>query len=157
MYWGGIKYFFLAGEKNNLVQNIHPCLIRGEADVPIFETQSKTYMISANKIVITLKFGTAVTFVENNMELWRNGGEKKTVYLRWLKIVYYGEKRQIKFGGKWRFSAGAAVLPPFLHSSILFTPKATAVQNFRAVTLLWAEILHVLLLVSKRGTSASPQ
>ena len=60
------------------------------------------------------------------------------------------------FGGKRRFLAGAAVSPPFRHSSILFTTKATAVQNFRAVTLLWAEIMHVLLLVSKSGTSASP-
>ena len=28
--------------------------------------------------------------------------------------------------------------------------------NFRAVTFLWAEIMHVLLLVSKSGASASP-
>ena len=81
---------------------------------------------------------------------------KKKVYLRLLKIVYYGEKRQKNIGGKRRFSAEAAFAPPFLHSSILFSTKTTAVPNFRAVTLLWAEIMHVLLLVSKSGTSASP-
>ena len=47
-----------------------------------------------------------------------------------------------KFGGKRRFLAGAAVPPPFLHSSILFSTKATVVLNFRAVTLLWAEIMR---------------
>ena len=41
----------------------------GEADVPLFETESKTCMISAHKRVISLKFGTAVAFVKNNMEL----------------------------------------------------------------------------------------
>ena len=52
-------------------------------------------------------------------------------------------------------SAGAAVPLPFLQSSILFSTKVTAVPNFIAVTLLWAEIMRVLLLVSKSGTSAS--
>ena len=42
---------------------------RGEADVPLFEAKSKTCMISDHKRVITLKLGTAVAFVENNMEL----------------------------------------------------------------------------------------
>ena len=41
-------------------------------------------------------------------------------------------------------------------TSILFSTKASAVSNFKAVTLLWAEIMHILLLVSKIGTSASP-
>ena len=58
-------------------------------------------------------------------------------------------KGKKKFGGKRRFSAGAAVPPPFLHSSIFFTTKATAVQNFRAVTLLWAKIMQVLLSFQK--------
>ena len=66
------------------------------------------------------------------------------------------KKGKKKFGGKQRFSAGAAVPLPFLHSSILFSTKAIAVPNFKAVTLLWTEIMHVLLLVSKSGTSASP-
>ena len=60
------------------------------------------------------------------------------------------------FGEKRLFSAGAAVPPPFFHSSILFSTKATAVPNFRAVTLSWAKIMRVLLKVSKSGTSASP-
>ena len=55
-----------------------------------------------------------------------------------------------------KISVGAVVPPPFLHSSILFSTKTTAVPNFRAVTLLWAEIMHVLILVLKSGTSASP-
>ena len=37
--------------------------------MPFFETKSKKHMISAHKRVTTLKFGTAVAFVENNMEL----------------------------------------------------------------------------------------
>ena len=41
----------------------------GRADVPLFETKSKTRMISANKRVTALKFGTAVAIVENNMKL----------------------------------------------------------------------------------------
>ena len=41
-----------------------------------------------------------------------------------------------KLGGKRRFSVGAAVPPPFLHSSMLFSTNATVVPNFRAVTLL---------------------
>ena len=43
--------------------------LKGEADVPLFETKRKTRMISAHKRVTALKFGTAVAFVENNMEL----------------------------------------------------------------------------------------
>ena len=42
--------------------------------MPLFETKSKTCMISAHKRVIALKFCTAVAFVVNNMELLRNGG-----------------------------------------------------------------------------------
>ena len=42
--------------------------------MPLLETKSKTCMISAHKRVTVLKFGTAVAFVENNMELCRNGG-----------------------------------------------------------------------------------
>ena len=41
----------------------------GEADVLLFVTKSKTRMISAHKRVTALKFETAVSLVENNMEL----------------------------------------------------------------------------------------
>ena len=58
-------------------------------------------------------------------------------------------KKAKKIGWKRRFSAGAAVSPPFLHSSIFFTTKATTVPNLRAVTLLWAEIMQVLLSFQK--------
>ena len=40
----------------------------GGADVPLFQTKSKTRMISAHKRVKALKFGTAVVLVKNNME-----------------------------------------------------------------------------------------
>ena len=45
---------------------------------------------------------------------------------------------------KRRFSAVAAVPPPFLHSSILFFTKATAMPNFRAVSLIWTEIMQLI-------------
>ena len=41
-----------------------------------------------------------------------------------------------------RFSAGAAVPPQFLYSSILFSIKATAVQNFSCNSL-WAAFMHI--------------
>ena len=41
----------------------------GGVDVPLFETKSKTCMISAHIRVTALKFGKAVALVENNMEL----------------------------------------------------------------------------------------
>ena len=43
------------------------------------------------------------------------------------------------FGGKLQFSAGAAIPPPFLHSSILYLFKATAMSNLWAVTLYLVE------------------
>ena len=55
-----------------------------------------------------------------------------------------------------RFSAGAAVPPPFLHNSILYLFKATAMPNLRAVTLYLVEFLRLLVLVSKSITSAPP-
>ena len=75
-------------------------------------------------------------------------------------MIEYGllwrEKQKKISAGNGGLSVGAAVSPPFLHSSILFFTKETAVPNFRAVTLLWAEIMRILLLVSKSGTSAPP-
>ena len=53
--------------------------------MPLFETKSNTCMISAHKRVITLKFCTAVAFVENKMELWRNGGRTAANY--WLDWI----------------------------------------------------------------------
>ena len=41
----------------------------GRADVPLFKTKNKTRMISAHIRVTALELGTAVAFVENNMEL----------------------------------------------------------------------------------------
>ena len=72
-----------------------------------------------------------------------------------FEILQVSRENNLAKKGK-KNSAGAAVPPPFLHSSILFSTKATAVPNCRFITLLWAEIMHVLLLVSKSGTSASP-
>ena len=59
-----------------------------------------------------------------------------------------------KIGGKRRFSAGAAIPPPFIHSSKLYFFKRTAMQNLRAVTLYLIEFLLLLVLVSKSVTSA---
>ena len=41
----------------------------GGANLPLFEPKSKTRMILAHKRVKALKFGKAVAYVENNMEL----------------------------------------------------------------------------------------
>jgi hypothetical protein len=41
----------------------------GGADVPLFETRIKTCMISVQIRLTALKFGIAVAFVKNNMEL----------------------------------------------------------------------------------------
>jgi hypothetical protein len=63
-------------------------------------------------------------------------------------------KGKKNFGGKRRFSA---VAPPFLHSSILYPYKATAMQNLRPVTLFLVEFLcFCLVLVSKIVTFAPP-
>ena len=40
-----------------------------------------------------------------------------------LELYNLAKKVKKYFGGKRGFSAGAAVLPPFLHSSILFSQK----------------------------------
>ena len=49
----------------------------------------------------------------------------------------------------WREKAKNQGFRRFLHSSMLFSTKATAMPNFRAETLLWAEILPFLLFVKK--------
>ena len=57
------------------------------------------------------------------------------------KLSNLAKKGKKNFGGKWRFSARAAVPPPFFHSSILYLFKATAIPNLRAVTLYLLEFL----------------
>ena len=47
----------------------------------------------------------------------------------------------------WREEAKNQGFRRFLHSSMLFSTKATAIPNFKAETLLWAEIMRVLLFV----------
>ncbi len=47
-----------------------------------------------------------------------------------------------QFGSRWKFSAIAAVLLPFLDSSIIYNIKATAKPNLTAVTHFWAEFLR---------------
>ena len=44
-----------------------------------------------------------------------------------------------KFGGRWRFSAVAAVSPPFHYSSLINIIKETAIPKFTAVTQFLAE------------------
>ena len=54
-----------------------------------------------------------------------------------------------------RFSAGAAVPLPFLHSSILYPFITTAMPNLRAVTIYLVDFLWLLFLVWKSVTSAT--
>ncbi len=75
----------------------------------------------------------------------------KKKFLRLLKIVYYERKGKKKFRRKRR---ERRFRRRFFRS--IFSLKATAVPNFRAVTLLWAEIMRVLLLVSKVAHSPPP-
>ena len=62
--------------------------------MPLFETKSETCMISVHKRVTALNFGTAVAFVENNMELRRNGGgtaapakNRRILFLQFFAII----------------------------------------------------------------------
>ena len=64
-------------------------------------------------------------------------------------------KKKLAGNGGFRGSSGSAAVSSQFHM-ILFSSKATAVPNFRAVTLLWADIMSVLLLVSKSDTSDPP-
>ena len=64
-----------------------------------------------------------------------------------LELSNLAKKRQ-------KYSAGNGGFRLFSHR--FFTVPYCSVPNFRAVTLLWAKIMRVLLLVSKSGTSASP-
>ena len=52
----GISYSL--SQQSNLYKQI--CCLWGEADMPLFETKSKTCMTSAHKRVTALKFDTAV-------------------------------------------------------------------------------------------------
>ncbi len=55
----------------------------------------------------------------------------------------YNSARNVKkkFSGRWRFSAVAAVSPPFLRSSLINIIKATAIPKLTAVTHFLAEFL----------------
>ena len=53
-------------------------------------------------------------------------------------------KMQNKFRQETAVCGGSAAVSS---QFILFSTKATDVQNFRAVTLLWTEIMRILLLV----------
>ena len=61
--------------------------------------------------------------------------------LTWLK------KKTKKAAGNGGFRRETAVFATVSYSSILFSTKTTSVPNFRAVTLLWTEIIRVVLLV----------
>ncbi len=63
------------------------------------------------------------------------GSNKSEIY----NSARNGEK---KFGGLWRFSAVAAVLPPFLRSSLINIIKVTAIPKLTAVTHFLAEFLR---------------
>ena len=64
--------------------------------MPLFETKSETCMISVHKRVTALNFGTAVAFVENNMELGRNGGGTAApAENRRFPLIFFAFFRQI--------------------------------------------------------------
>ena len=73
--------------------------------------------------------------------IWEILWKKNKFYLDDSKLFILARKGKKKFGGKLRFSAGAVVPPPFLHDSILYLFKATAMPNLRAVTRYLVEIL----------------
>ena len=47
-----------------------------------------------------------------------------------------------KFGSRWRFSVVAAVLPPFLCSSLIIIIKATVIPKLTALSHVLDEFLH---------------
>ena len=69
--------------------------------------------------------------------------------LLWREKAKKIRRETAVFGG----SGGSAAVSSQFH---IVLHKITAVPNFRAVTLLWADIMLVLLLVSKSGTSTPP-
>ena len=66
-----------------------------------------------------------------------------------LELSNLAKKGKKNFGGSGCLAAASSQFYIVLH-------KSNCCKNFRAVTLLWAKIMHVLLLVLKSGTSASP-
>ena len=81
-----------------------------------------------------------VAFMVFIKELRRNGGKTVVSYLKYYKCKNVGVKK--KFGGRWRFSAVAAVSPPFLRSSLINIIKATTIPKLTAVTHFLAEFLR---------------
>ena len=57
-----------------------------------------------------------------------------------------------KIGRRWRFSAVAAVSPPFLRSSLINIIKANAIPKLTAVTHFFGRVPALVLMVSKSGT-----
>ena len=73
--------------------------------------------------------------------------EKKSLSQMIQKCLIWREKEK-------QISAGAAVPPPILHSSILYLFKATAMPNLKAVAFYLVEFLCLLVLVWRNDTSA---
>ena len=84
--------------------------------------------------------------------------EKLSISSYFNKIWHGSCFKEVQYGivkkSREKISAGVAVSPPFLHSSILYLFKATAMPNLRAVTIYLVEFLWLLFLVSKSVTSA---
>ena len=89
-----------------------------------------------------------VVLLKNSSENIRDMFMKQKFISDDWKLSNLAKKVIENFGGKLQFSAGAAIPPPFLHSSILHLLKATTMPNIRAVTLYWVEFLWLLVLVS---------
>ena len=122
--------FLVLKKKTILWKKLTDLYKRGEADVPLFETKTKSQQRNSTKkksyrseilhgsCLIGVQYGTVKKRRRNRRKPPRKGNKN------------YGRKR--------RFSA---VAPPFLHSSILYPYKATAMQNLRPVTLFLVEFL----------------
>ncbi len=73
---------------------------------------------------------------------WGHFFEEKNMASNDTKMSNSARNGEKKFGGRWRFSGVAAVLPPFLRSSLINIIKATAMPKLTAVTHFLAELLR---------------
>ena len=107
------SFLFLIKMPTDLLYLVETSSInKGGGECATFWNQKLTCMISAHKRVITLKFGTAVAFLENNMELWRNGSgsaapaANRRIFFAFFRRIYFNcllwREKAKEFGGRRR-------------------------------------------------------
>ena len=74
---------------------------------------------------------------------WSNSFEKKIRWPQMIQKCLIKREMAKKIGGRWRFSAVAAISPPFFRSSLINIMKATAIPKLTAVTPFLAEFLRL--------------